>query len=115
MFHIIKTTLLLSCLLLTSTALADEVVISYHSGAVQRVILQEPTEQIQQISYRKQAPVQLPAASGPAAPALPQVAAPQQQPVTSTPKETAPSAPEPKATTEKIPIKLKWAQPKDSW
>jgi len=109
MIHIIKTTALLSCLLLTSTALADEVVITYRSGAVQQVPLLEPTEQIQQISYRKQGTVQAPA------PAAPQVSAPQQQPATSTPKATAPSAPEPKTTTEKIPIKLKWAQPKDSW
>ena len=102
--------LVVSCLLLAgTTAQADEVVINYRSGAVQQIPLLEPTEQIQQISYRKQGTVQAPAATAP------QVTAPQQQPATSATNAAAPAAPEPKAVTEKIPIKLKWAQPKDSW
>lgn len=105
------TSALILCLTLTgSLALADEVVITYRSGVVQQVPLLEPTEQIQQISYRKQGAAQAPGA------VAPQVAAPQQQqPATGTSAPVAPPASEPKATTEKIPIKLKWAQPKDNW
>lgn len=110
MHYTIKTMLVVSCLLFVgSPALADEVVISYRSGAVQQIPLLEPTEQIQQISYRKQGTVQAPAA------AAPQAAPLQQQPAASATRAAAPAAPEPKAVTEKIPIKLKWAQPKDSW
>jgi len=113
MHYTIKTMFAVICLLFTGApALADEVVISYRSGAVQQIPLLEPTEQIQQISYRKKDTVQAPAT------AATQVAAPQQQPTTSThtSKTAAPAAPEPKPEEEKkIPIKLKWAQPKDSW
>jgi hypothetical protein len=110
MYYTIRTILVLSCLLPASTAaLADEVVIIYHSGAVQQVPLLEPTEQIQQISYRKQGAVQAPAA------AAPQIA-PQQQPAANSKQTPTPAAPEPKAeAVKKIPIKLKWAQPRDSW
>lgn len=111
-----KTSALILCLTLTgSLALADEVVITYRSGVVQQVPLQEPTEQIQQISYRKQASGQPPAVPDTTAPKAPQAAAPQQQRKASTTKTAPASVPEPKASTEKIPIKLKWAQPKDSW
>ena len=105
----IRTTLTLSCLLFAGApALADEVVISYRSGAVQQIPLLEPTEQIQQISYRKQGTVQAPTAAAPQA-------APQQQPAANSTKAAPPPASEPKAASEKIPIKLKWAQPKDGW
>lgn len=111
-----KTTMLtIGLLLASSIALADEVIITYHSGAVQQVPLLQPTEQIQQINYRKQAPGQPATAAGKPAPAMPPVVAPQQQPAANNTKVAPAPAPEPQATTEKIPIKIKWAQPKDNW
>lgn len=116
MFPTIRTTLMLSSLLLAATtALADEVIITYHSGAVQQIPLLQPTEQIQQINYRKQAPGQPTTATSPAAPVTPKVIVPQQQPTADSTKTAPAPAPEPKATKEKIPIKIKWAQPKDPW
>lgn len=108
------TTLLATGLLLLSTnVLADEVVIAYRSGKVQQVTLQEPTEQILQISYRKATPgndtvTQQPQTKPPAPP----TAESQPKP---TEKSGAASASPPKteAGENKRPVKFKWAQPRD--
>lgn len=90
-------------------------IITYRSGAVQKVPLLEPTEQIQQISYRKQVPPEQSPAAATQPVEAPQKAGPHQQPAAVAPQPTTPKAPQPKTEDGKAPFKLKWAQPRDAW
>lgn len=64
MLNLDRGALVLACsLLLTSTAAADTLVITYRSGQVQQVPLAEPSEAVSSIAYRKETGV-LPAPAG---------------------------------------------------
>jgi hypothetical protein len=116
MQNVKRTAILTASLLICSTnALADEVVIKYHSGKVQQVTLQEPTDQIQEISYRKTAQGPTQSADQPRVVPAPALPLPQPPPAP-TGDKTSPKPPaDTGASGEKLPFKIKWAPPKENW
>jgi hypothetical protein len=104
-------TLTIGLLLLAAPVLADEVIIKYRSGKVQTIQVNDTTDPVEQVSYRKSEKATPDAASES-----------QNTPLLSPSSETKRSQPEQeKASTQKTSesvknlnkptVKFKWAQP----
>ncbi|MBW4054424.1 MAG: hypothetical protein HIU83_03275 [Proteobacteria bacterium] len=103
-------------LLMACPAPADEVVITYRSGKVQTIPVNDTTDPVEQVSYRKTekaAPNALPGSQN-----IP-VRSPSPSTETKTPqpeqeKASTQKAPQPVKNSDTPNVKFKWAQPIDA-
>lgn len=104
-----------ACTLFSSTALADEIVITHRSGKTQTIRVEAGDDPVEQISIRKEAA----AAPKTELKAVPPAQTPSQTAVTPPPSQQAAptgtakqTAPEPRHETGGV--KIKWADPVDA-
>ncbi len=100
--------------LLSSTVLADEIVITYRSGKTQTIRVEPGSDPVEQISIRKgaeAAPKTELKATAPVPPSSPPVVTPpaQQAAPSAAGKQTAPEQ-----RQEKDGVKIRWAAPRDA-